>query len=346
MALKATALSYALSAAALGGAPAAPDTTSSPAAKTAIREADRAILQADGDAALRALRAVPAAEFLGEDAAFRTCMLDRFGGRAPVSVLHGVDDPWVRDVLASYQGYWWHALAAPSQHQALEASLFERLRALLGKGAAPAADFDALEQQLGDAIEKHGYHSLRGLTPPLRELMLWQAQETRPYDVALPDGPQHVLVEVLDGFASQGWNHYGNCGRSSTGGWVGEERLFVVRSAYRSLEDETFRVSFLGHEAQHFADKRRFAGLSDWELEFRAKLVELVQADGTSAKLLARFADTQGDDAGVPHGYANGRVIAALREALGADPRAAAVAQVQRAARQILLEDTRRRTGA
>jgi hypothetical protein len=320
------------------------DTASSNAAKTAVREADRAILQADSGAAVRALRAVPAAEFLGDDASFRACMLGRFESQAPVHLTAGIDDAWVRDVLVSYEDYWWRALAAPAQRAPLEESLLERLKTLLAAGASPTADFDALELQLGAALEKHGYHSLRGRTPPLRELMLWRAQETRQYDVALPDGPQHVLVEVLDDFISQGWNHYGNCAKSSTGGWVGKDRLFVVRPAYESLDGENFRVSFLAHEAQHFADKRRFPGLAAWELEYRAKLVELTQAAETSQKLLIRFASTQGDDVDTPHSYANRKVMTALRKALSADPRAVAVARVQRAARAILREDTWRRS--
>jgi hypothetical protein len=309
----------------------------------AIRRADSAILQADSGAAVSALQHVPAAEFVGEDATFRACMIGRFDTDAPTRLLTGIDDKWVRGVLTRYQEYWWRAMAAPQKRATFEQSLLQQLELLLDADTNRTESFDALEKRLGVALERHGYHSLRGVTPPLRELMLWRAQERRDYKVDLPEGPQDVGVEILDDFTSRGWNHYGNCGKSSTGGWASNDRLFVVRSAYKSLDGESFRVSFLGHEAQHFADKHRFPDLANWELEYRAKLVELSQADETRDRLLSRFAATQGDDMRIPHSYANGRVIAALRRALGPDLSAVEVHRLQEIARSILLEDTRQR---
>jgi hypothetical protein len=309
----------------------------------AIRRADSAILQADSGAALSALRQVPAEEFVGEDGVFRACMIGRFDTDAPTHLLTGIADNWVRDVLARYQEYWWHAMAAPQERVTFERSLLQQLEFLLASDTSRTDGVDALENRLELALETHGYHSLRGRTPPLRELMLWRAQERRDYDVDLPEGSEHVRVEILDDFVSRGWNHYGNCGKTSTGGWAGNDRLFAVRSAYKSLDGEQFRVSFLSHEAQHFADRHHFPDLANWELEYRAKLVELSQADETRDRLLSRFAATQGDDIRVPHSYANGRVLAALRRALGTEPSAVEVHRLQEIARSILLEDTKLR---
>ncbi len=313
------------------------------AAQAALGAADGAILNADSGGAIRALRSVPAAEFAGDDAANRECVLGRLDAPAPVHVTTGIDDAWVRNVLATYQDYWWRAMATPRDRDALEATLLKDLKGLLGTRAAGAKDFEALDADLSAELEKRGYHSLRGRTAPLLELMLWRTQESRDYDVALPEGPQRVRVEILDDFVSGGWNHYASCGKSGTGGWTGEDRLFAVRGSYKSLEGENFRVSYLGHEAQHFADKRRFPGLADWELEYRAKLVELSMAEETREKLLRRFTAAQSDDPGSPHAYANKRVIAALTGALGADPLSAAPERLRQAARSVLIEDSRQR---
>lgn len=313
------------------------------AAQAALRSADSALLSADSGGAIRALRSVPAAEFAGDDAAHRECVLGRLGAVATVHVTAGIDDTWVRNVLASYQDYWWRAMATPRDRDALEATLLEELKGLLGTRAAGAKDFETLDAHLTAELEKRGYHSLRGRTAPLLELMLWRTQESRDYDVALPEGPQRVVVEILDDFVSGGWNDYANCGKSGTGGWVGEDRLFAVRGRYKSLEGENFRVTYLGHEAQHFADKRRFPGLADWELEYRAKLVELSMAEETRETLLRRFTAAQSDDRGSPHAYANKRVIAELTEALGADPLSAAPERLRQAARSVLIEDSHQR---
>jgi len=320
---------------------------SSEAADAAISASMSAILQGDSTRALRALAAVPVDEYRGFDAQYRACMSARFERRSPPWLAGGIEDRFVQDVLHAYQDYWWRALAQPPQREALTGQLLQRLRALLGDAAAGADDFATVEPLLIAELERRGYHALMGRTPPLRELMLWRNQESREFDVTLPDGPQRVHVELLDDFLSLGWSAYGRCERGSNGGWATGESLYAVMPAYRTrggLEGERFKVVFLGHEAQHLADKDRFTGLADWELEYRAKLVELAQAgegDVGQARLRG-FISSQGNDMDAPHPYANTRVIADLRERLGAEPDAVPRAQLHAAALELLARDTRR----
>lgn len=336
-------LSLLLAAAAATPAPQAPESTR--AAKDAIAASTGAVLRGESAEAVQLLMAVPADDYAGVDREYRSCMHDRFARSTPPPLVGAIEDPFARSVLASYQAYWWHALAAPQRRAELEAGLQQELRKLLGKPAEAASDFDALEVLVRAQLEKRGYHALMGLTPPLRELMLWRKQTTRDYDVALPEGVQRVRAELLDDFVSLGWSAYGRCERGSTGGWTTEEALFAVVPAYKDgLESDAFQVVFLGHEAQHFADKHRFKGLENWELEYRAKLVELVQA-GTvlSQKRLGGFITSQGDDPAAPHPYANKQVVAALTKRLGTAPDKVPLAQLQEAAREELFADTRRR---
>ena len=123
------------------------------------------------------------------------------------------------------------------------------------------------------------------------------------------------------------------------------DALYAVKPRYPDLEDEGFRVSFLGHESQHYADNERFPGLPSWQLEYRAKLAELVMANASRAKLVAAFASNMGNDPEVPHSYANRVVLAALRERLrlapGADLATAAPEMVRSAALAALRESSR-----
>jgi hypothetical protein len=332
-------LTLAVAEAAAGAAP------SSPAAMQAVADATGAGLQADAARAIRRLRAVPPSQFVGDEDKFRRCMEQRFGGTQWRPSLAAIADPFARRAPAAYQSYWRAALLQPAAREKAEATLRATLRRLLARN--DLADMDALEPVLQVRLRQSGHYSLQGMTGPLRELLLWSTQDEREVRVALPEGTHATNVVLLEGFSSFGWSAFATCGRSSTGGWATTEAPFAVRPRYATLDDEEFRVSFLGHETQHFSDYERFPGLPQWELEYRAKPTGLAQADETRARVLRKFDEDQGDDPASPHAYANKRVLAALRQRLalpagapldGVDP-----AALQAAAADELREDSRRR---
>ncbi len=327
---------------AASAAPPAPAST--PDATTAIADSTSAILQGDSDRAVAALERSPADGFIGADAGYRACMIGRYRRATPELDMRGADDAFVRDIYAVYQDYWWHALQQPSQRDALQATLYATLRKRLGDAATGTTDMDSLEPVLQQALLDRGYHSQLGMTMPLRELMLWRKQETRYYDVELPEGRHRARVELLDGFVSRGWSGYARCGRGSNGGWATAEALYAIVPSYtEGLDSEAFRVVFLGHETQHFADQNAFPGIKPWELEYRAKLVELVQAREVSAKRLGYMVTAQSDNVDSPHTYANKRVVSDLTARLGRAPDQVGIDELQRAARELLVEDTQRR---
>jgi hypothetical protein len=214
---------------------------------------------------------------------------------------------------------------------------------LLGQ---PLADLDAAEPLLAARLAQDGLYSIQGTTGKLRELMIWSRQSVRSDAVALPEGANKTPVTYLDDFLSLGWSSYFSCDRTGTGGWTKPDGLYVVVPSYGSLSDENFRVNFLAHESQHYSDRHRFADLPDWQMEYRAKLVELVYAQETHTKVLQRFLDSQGDDAADAHSFANKKLVLALKAALGVTTNeallAAPVAAVQKAALDELLADSKR----
>jgi len=328
---------------------AATEAESTAAAKQATDTSFGAVLQGDGAAALRTLVAVPAPQYVGKAASYRHCMIERFERAAPPPLVGDIADPFARATLTAYQEYWWRALNAPAQRDALPAALWQKLRKLIGAPATSAKDFETLEPILSAQLRKHGYYSLQGKTPPLRELMLWRKQETRDYDIVLPEGTQHVTVNLLDDFVSQGWSEFGSCGLGGTGGWTDDKAIYALAPGYPDLQGEDYRVSLLAHEGQHFADKHRAWKLESWELEYRAKLTELALADQTSHKLLQVFAQNQSDDRASPHAYGNKLVLAAISQRLGTattsdiDLEKVPLGQLQEAARNTLIADTHQR---
>jgi hypothetical protein len=310
----------------------------------ALSRALGAALQADSGRALALIDGIDVAALSPKNQATVICMRERLRPASePVAPLAQITDR----ALAIYQHYWVASMAHPDHRADGETRLADALRNLLG--ASSTTDMDALEPLLAAALTKEGFHSLQGQTGLLRELMIWSKQDERLMPVALPEGKYKVKVELLDGFKSFGWSSYATCGRASTGGWTTDDALFAVVPRYASLNDEEFRVSFLGHESQHFADKAHLKGLQSWELEYRAKLTELAQANETRGKVLSKFIMDQGEDRASPHSYANRRVladmIARLRLKSVDELMTADGAAVQKAAVAQLREDTQRRAG-
>lgn len=302
-----------------------------------------AALQADARTAL-GLLTTDSPTLTVDEAAFRDCLHDRFlgpatgAGGAPRS-----DDPVVQAVLQAYHAYWREVLMDGSRAAAAEDALVGALGEILG---STYGSMDALEPVLKARLEAAGVHSLHGRTGPLRELMIWESQTEETRRVALPEGDQAVRVVLLDEFLSLGWANHATCGRRGAGGWATPEALYAVVPRYQSLDGEEFRVTFLGHEAQHFADLRLFPGLESWRLEYRAKLVELAQVEDTRERVLRKFTEDQSDDPSHPHGYANRRILAAMTTRLGIRSTGALptveTGSLQGAARAELAADTAR----
>ena len=329
---------------------AAPGTPASDRADAAMRDALASALQAHGTEAVAALRALDSTSLAERYRPTRRCMLERLGERRlPATSL---SDPVVGAVLGIYRTYWLRSLLAEHPAAANERWLLDSLNTVVeGNGGTAAASLDSLEPALTKLIEPRGYHVLLGVTSPLRELMLWKSERETRYDVKLPEGNQPVTVVFMDDFASLGWAGFATCDRHHTGGWTKPDRLYAVRSAY-DVGSENFRVSYLAHEGQHFSDNHRFPKLERQDqLEYRAKLVELAEADSTTYDLLASFGSNVSQDVSVPHSYANGRVVRDLSRRLfrgAAAPawRQASVARINSAAAELLRRDTARLTKA
>lgn len=286
------------------------------------------------------------------DLALATQFHARFVARSePAAPASG--DVLVDRVVAAYRTYWREALMGDQPPAQSEARLLSTLRAALAQhGANPVpGDGGSTYAALAPALEDAGYHVLASHASPLQDLFLWRRQETREYLVELTDQSRSVRVAFLSEFPSQGWKHYASLGLATTTGWVEGDTLYCVEWAY-APDSENFRVSYLQHEARHLADFERFPGLSSAELEYRAKLTELAFATTTLPRLLEDFRSKAALNPESPHALANHRVVEDLhRELFETASRTDArwptlnPAQVNRAARQLLVRDTQRLEG-
>jgi hypothetical protein len=307
-----------------------------------VSQASGMALQADARQALKIIGGIDPGRLTPKDGQFVRCMRQRFGGP---TASKPAASAFADRALAIYRSYWHAALTRPETRARQEVKLDAELRKLLQVGKS-----DDLDSALEKRIKSGGGHSLEGRTGLLRELMIWDKQDEKLVAVELPEGEYRVRVELLDGFKSFGWSHYATCGRRATGGWTTDDALFAVVPRYDSLDGEEFRVTFLGHEAQHFADKARFKNLEPWELEFRAKLTELALANRTLPNVLGKFIEDQGDDPASPHSFADRKVLkdlmARLRLQVPEELLRIDLSRVHTAAKNILLEDSARRAAA
>jgi len=246
---------------------------------------------------------------------------DKFGGRFVARDnsldLSAIDSPKVREIAQLFQAYWRDALTQVAPLDELETELKSRLDSMLGEHGFDSAldDEDKLLENVEEFIRREGFFALSGRTPPLLELMIWTTNEVVTHSVELTDGIYEVDVNYLDGFVSYGWSNFATFGMTSTGGWAKTDGLYCLCAHY-DLDSEKFRLSFLKHEARHFADFALYPELQASDLEYRSKLTELAFSEEGTYSLLEHFqgAANKIDDA--PHPLANWYVMNGLSQHL------------------------------
>jgi len=333
----------------IAAADAAPTTPVDSAAE--FRAAGALAMQADMKSALPHLQRVQAKDLPEDRRKVLACMRERFVDRKTPALAADLD-PWTGRVLSAYRRYWTRVMLGTDSAAAGERELASTLATMvtLPAGAGAAPNMETLEPLLTAKLETRGYHALFGVTAPLREFMLWRKQTDETYDIDLPAGSEAVHVTMMDDFVSLGWLGYAICDFHHTGGWATPERLFAVRSAY-DLDAESFKVSYLAHEGQHFSDYRRFPTLTQPDLEYRAKLVEIAKARSSLYDLLAAFVANGADSRDQPHPWADRQVVNRLAARLldGAPASAEAfrrlpAERINATAKELLEQDTARRS--
>jgi hypothetical protein len=241
----------------------------------------------------------------------------RFVDRSDSLDLSSVDSPAVRKIAEMFQNYWRDALMQVAPIEQLEIDLKDSLDGMLTEHGFASAldDEDALLENVEAFIRQEGYFALSGRTPPLLELMIWTKNDVSTESVELTDGTYQVDVNFLDDFVSYGWSNFATFGMTSTGGWTKKDGLYCLCAHY-DLESERFHLSFLKHEARHYADFTLYPELQASDLEYRAKLTELAFSETDMYGLLTHFFNSANRVDNAPHPLANWFVIDGLSKVL------------------------------
>lgn len=207
---------------------------------------------------------------------------------------------------------------------------------------------ERIEVVIKKIVNREGFLYLGGQTSGYFGPYIWERSTKETYDVELPSGIEQYSVMMMDGFISRSWLDFLSFGKVGTGGWAENDgTICCIRSLYDSNSDN-FKISFLKHEAQHSYDKRIFKNISSSELEYRAKLVELMYwEDDKIIKML--HLEAEGTDDKNAHATASHRIIADLSSKLfrthfenDVNQFVNRLTETRLAARELLAEDTER----
>ncbi|MFT4147071.1 MAG: hypothetical protein QM644_21745 [Mobilitalea sp.] len=210
-----------------------------------------------------------------------------------------------------YQNYYRNVFWNNITNTDAQKILFQELWQFCGSRADLAVD-ETIEDEVLRIVKAEGYEYLGGKTQGYYGPYIWKQSIRETYEVELPTGIELYTVVMMDGFISRSWLDFLTFGESGAGGWAEDDgTLCCVRSAYQKGSEEDFHISFLKHEAQHAYDKKTYRKLSAENLEYRAKLVELIYWPiDKKIKSILREADNSNPDNS--HAIAAHRIISKM----------------------------------
>lgn len=219
-------------------------------------------------------------------------------------------------ILTAYQQYYRDVFYLCLGKEQAADKLRTRLASLFGITGESITLWDLEQKQITQAFQSRGLYFLGGKSSGYYGPYVWRTTENVTYEVELPDGVQTYPVKLLDGFLTRSWIDFLSFGEIGPGGWAdGDGIINCVKSSY-DFDNENFKVSLLKHEAQHARDFERNKDMSSEDLEYRAKLVELIYS--SERTLLEQFSqEADASDPGNGHAMAAYRIVQGFVDTLG-----------------------------
>jgi hypothetical protein len=246
-----------------------------------------------------------------------------------------------------YQKYYRDVFWYKENLEKAEASLFKSLWVFCGENENLEKN-SQIELEVEKIVRKEGYEFLGGDTAGYYGPYIWETSNKETYEVELPSGVEEYSIIMMDGFISRSWLDFLSFGKVGTGGWSGKDgTLCCIKSLY-DIESQVFKISFLKHEAQHSIDKKLFSKITSSELEYRAKLVELVYWEDEKIIRMIHLESENSDERNT-HSSASHRIISDLSRKLFNTKYEEDLStflnkldEVRIASRELLIEDTNR----
>jgi hypothetical protein len=207
----------------------------------------------------------------------------------------------VKKFLSAYQEYLFNVLLNKIERDVANSQLLERLVEITQMSIPKGTDFTSFDVMLdivtftGKKLEELGFYHFLDKRAGIFDFMILKTQYEKEYDVELPAGTELVTVVFLDDFIIFGWMGFATADLYHVGGWVMPDKIYCVKPSY-DINSENFLISYLVHEAQHFQDYQLFPHMENAyaiELEYRAKLAEIIMGKETVVEKLNSFEANQ-----------------------------------------------------
>ncbi len=271
-------------------------------------------LDADIKSVLPIVESYDSLQLIEKDAFFVNQFKERFMSDLDNSDYLKNHDSKINNLHLIYRDYWRESLLSNQNNDSL---LFDNLANFLKKDYPNVtSNEDTLDVYFTKYIKSKGYYTTGlGRVGKLYDLLVWKAEKDTVYHIKNKVLNSKVRIVFMTDFVSLGWEEYATFGKYYPGGWAKTDRLFCVEDSY-DLNSEKFKVSYLANEGQHFSDYKKFPNLTSYELEYRAKLVELALADERLLHLIEFYINNSNKESRNGHSKANYYVIANLSEQL------------------------------
>ena len=229
----------------------------------------------------------------------------------------------VNDISNIYRTYWRVQLLNENSETRTDKTLYNNLSDYLIANQLTTLTKDSLlkiikhDVELTTILKDQGYKTHFLLRNGFQDVLIWDEETTKNYTVVLPKDTVETKVIFIESYHLNGYDHYATFGSSSIGGWaIKEAATLYCNKAEYNLSSEKFEVSYLKHETIHFTDLNDYPNLSSTDLEYRAKLIELMYC--TKESIYDRVAQfINGSDSTnrqYSHPYANYILIKNLSE--------------------------------
>ncbi|MCW3084686.1 MAG: hypothetical protein JWP12_2052 [Bacteroidetes bacterium] len=230
-------------------------------------------------------------------------------------------DTLLISVMKTYQQYWKKVLLKKQPLEDADKELAKTITELIWRSYYKntgiskdtiLADFTGYTEKL---FKQKNISIANGKTSDYYDLLVWAKESEVHYNAQLPESETTVKVIFMEDVVTMGWEEFATFGTYFPGGWATPDALYCVKSTY-DLNSENFKISYIKHEAQHFADYKLYPNLSGADLEYRAKLVELIYAEKSANGLITFFSSNSSRDRSNSHAFANNCVIRDLSKAI------------------------------
>ena len=229
------------------------------------------------------------------------------------------------DIANIYRDYWREELLKEKPENRTDTILYQNLTNYLISNKLTDISRDSLsrtiknDSELKRIIENEGFKTRFLYRNGFQEIIIWDKETINEYEVILPKDTIMTKVIFMENYHLNGYDNYASMGSSQVGGWATKEdaSLHCNKGEY-DLSSEKFKVSYLKHESIHFTDLNDYPNLSSADLEYRAKVIELMYCtENTIQDRIIEFINgADSTERTHSHPYANYSIIQHLSQIL------------------------------